>query len=104
MSDSDADKPEAQQKGFVAFRHADFRNYFLARSLARFAFEMQATAIGWQVYKLTGSAFDLGLVGLVALSLLKGYLGVDEASTVLISAVTGAVIGFYFGTRPVPEA
>ena len=46
----------------------------------------------------------LGLVGLVALSLLKGYLGIDEASTVLISAVTGAVIAFYFGTRPVPEA
>ena len=26
---------------------------------------MQAVAIGWQVYELTGSAFDLGLVGLV---------------------------------------
>ena len=25
---------------------------------------MQAVAVGWQVYTLTGSAFDLGLVGL----------------------------------------
>ena len=46
----------------------------------------------------------LGLVGLASLSLVKGYLGIDEASTVLISAMTGAVIGYYFGTRPLPEA
>ena len=26
---------------------------------------MQAVAVGWQIYELTGSAFDLGLVGLV---------------------------------------
>jgi MFS family permease len=29
------------------------------------AFHMQGVAIGWQVYDLTGSAFDLGLVGLI---------------------------------------
>jgi MFS family permease len=29
------------------------------------AYQMQAVAIGWQIYTLTGSAFDLGLVGLV---------------------------------------
>jgi len=29
------------------------------------AFHMQGVAIGWQVYELTGSAFDLGLVGLI---------------------------------------
>ncbi len=29
-----------------------------------FAFQMQSVAIGWQVYALTGSAFDLGLIGL----------------------------------------
>jgi MFS family permease len=49
----------------AAFRYTDFRNYFGARSLSRFAFEMQATAVGWQVYNLTGSALDLGLIGLV---------------------------------------
>jgi hypothetical protein len=26
---------------------------------------MQNVAVGWQLYSLTGSAFDLGLVGLV---------------------------------------
>lgn len=52
----------------AAFRHADFRNYFLGRGLSRMSFEMQATAVGWQVYNLTGSAFDLGLLGLVQIA------------------------------------
>jgi MFS family permease len=33
--------------------------------LATLALHMQTVAIGWQLYDLTGSAFDLGLVGLV---------------------------------------
>jgi MFS family permease len=32
--------------------------------LSSFAYQMNAVAIGWLVYALTGSAFDLGLVGL----------------------------------------
>jgi len=42
----------------------------------------------------------LALVGLVGLSILKGYLGIDEASTVLISSASGAIIGYYLGSRP----
>ena len=37
----------------------------LSRSLSRFSSQIAAVAIGWQVYDLTGSAFDLGMVGLV---------------------------------------
>ena len=33
--------------------------------LSTFAFQMQAVAVGWQLYAITGSALDLGLVGLV---------------------------------------
>jgi MFS family permease len=33
--------------------------------LATLALHMQTVAVGWQLYALTGSAFDLGLVGLV---------------------------------------
>jgi MFS family permease len=35
-----------------------------ARGLSMMAFQMQAVAVGWQVYALTGSALALGLVGL----------------------------------------
>ncbi len=46
-------------------RHRSFVFFWAARVAATAAFQMQAVAIGWQVYDLTGSAFDLGLVGLV---------------------------------------
>jgi MFS family permease len=39
--------------------------FLLSRSLSRFSSQIGAVAIGWQVYDLTGSAFDLGMVGLV---------------------------------------
>jgi MFS family permease len=39
--------------------------YWFARTSTNGAFHMQAVAVGWQIYALTGSAFDLGLVGLV---------------------------------------
>src|ERR1700723_2489960 len=46
-------------------RQPSFLFFLLSRSLTRFASQIAAVAIGWQVYDLTGSAFDLGMVGLV---------------------------------------
>jgi len=42
-----------------------FLFFLLSRSLSRFSSQIAAVAIGWQVYDLTGSAFILGMVGLV---------------------------------------
>jgi len=44
------------------------------------------------------------LVGLAVLSVVKGWLGIDDASTVLIATIAGAVLGYYFGhvTSPTP--
>jgi MFS family permease len=47
------------------FSHKPFLFYFWARSFSEFAYQMAAVAVGWQVYSLTNSAFDLGMVGLV---------------------------------------
>jgi MFS family permease len=46
-------------------KHRSFLFFLLSRSLSRFSSQIGAVAIGWQVYDLTGSAFDLGMVGLV---------------------------------------
>src|ERR1700752_2105210 len=46
-------------------RLPSFLFFLLSRSLTRFASQIGAVAIGWQIYDLTGSAFDLGMVGLV---------------------------------------
>ncbi|MFO1104981.1 MAG: MFS transporter [Amaricoccus sp.] len=45
--------------------HRPFALYFWARGFSRFAAQVATVALGWQIYALTGSAFHLGLVGLV---------------------------------------
>src|ERR1700761_9484594 len=39
--------------------------FLLSRSLSRFSSLIGVVAFGWQVYDLTGSAFALGMLGLV---------------------------------------
>jgi MFS family permease len=41
-----------------------YRLYWLTRIATQFASQMMMVALGWQMYELTGSAWDLGLVGL----------------------------------------
>jgi MFS family permease len=47
------------------FRHRAFLMYFGGRLFSHFARQIIAVAVGWQVYEITGSAFHLGMVGLV---------------------------------------
>jgi MFS family permease len=44
--------------------HRSFVRFWIARLTGGFANQMQAVAVGWQMYALTGSPLDLGLVGL----------------------------------------
>src|ERR1700712_4429429 len=46
-------------------KYPSFALFLLSRSFSRFCSQIAAVAIGWQIYDLTGSAFDLGMVGLV---------------------------------------
>jgi MFS family permease len=56
-----------------------FALFWLARLASTMGYQMLALTIGWQIYDLTNSAFDLGLVGLiqfvpaVVLTLLIGH-------------------------------
>jgi MFS family permease len=50
--------------GRVAFTHRSFVLFQVARFLIVAAVEMQAVAVGWQVYEITRRPLDLGLVGL----------------------------------------
>jgi MFS family permease len=49
---------------FSLRRHPPFTAFWALRAASTVAYEMQAVAIGWQVYDLTGSALALGLIGL----------------------------------------
>jgi MFS family permease len=50
--------------GFSVLKHRNFSFYLGARVLGTLAVQMQGVAVGWQVYQITGSLFDLGLIGL----------------------------------------
>src|SRR6188472_2817743 len=86
--------------------HRSFVAYWCARTATNGAYQMQAVAVGWQIYELTGSAFDLGLVGLVqffpvvVLSVLIGHMAdrydrrILVGSCQVIKAVAAAVLAF----------
>jgi MFS family permease len=46
------------------FRHRAFALYWFSRIASILSFHMVVVAVGWQLYELTGSALDLGLLGL----------------------------------------
>ncbi len=63
-----------------ALRHAGYRRFWAARFLASMAALIVGVAVGWQIYDLTRSTFQLGLVGLV-----------EFAPGLLLVLVTGTV-------------
>ncbi|WP_158921910.1 MFS transporter [Acidisphaera sp. S103] len=65
-------------------RHQPFLQYLLGRGFAEFSYQIATVAVGWQVYALTGSAFDLGMVGLA-----------QFVPTVLLTFVAGHVADRY---------
>ena len=62
-----------------AFAHRAFSVFWIGRIVSILSFHVMMVAIGWQLYALTGSAFDLGLLGvaqfipMLALTLYVGH-------------------------------
>lgn len=66
---SGANEPGEQSGGgrrdpYAVLRNRDLRLYFIARLVAIIGQQMFATALGWEIYDRTSSAWMLGLVGL----------------------------------------
>jgi len=84
----------------AALRHRDFRLFYTALVVAGMGSQVQSMANIWQIYQLTGSAFYLGLTGLVravpilALSLVGGVIA-DRVDRRRFIIVTQAVAGCF---------
>src|ERR1044071_9251799 len=71
---------------------------WLARLASTMGYQMLALTIGWQVYEITNSAFDLGLVGLiqfvpaVVLTLLVGHAADRYDRRLLIRGAQGVYV------------
>src|SRR5271155_362485 len=59
-----ADSEDARLVGRVAFTYPAFVLYEVARIFTVVSMEMISVAVGWQIYAVTHSKFDLGYVGL----------------------------------------
>ncbi len=98
-------------------KHRSFLAFVLSRSFSRFSGQIAAVAVGWQIYDLTGSAFDLGMVGLVqflptALLVFAAGHAVDRYERrrvvqicLIVEALTALFLawGAYAGSLTVPE-
>jgi MFS family permease len=56
---------EAAATPLTLLRHRSFVMFWCARTTTSGAYQMQAVAVGWQLYDLTNDPLDLGLVGLM---------------------------------------
>src|SRR6267142_3497245 len=65
---------------YAALRFRDYRFYSIGWLCASIGFQMQSLAIGWEIYKWTGSAMKMGLAGgiqalpLILLALPAGHI------------------------------
>lgn len=50
--------------GDPLFRQPDYRRFWMMRTSASLAMQIQSVAVGWHVYDLTDDAFALGFIGL----------------------------------------
>ena len=57
--------PDCIETSGSLLRHPPFAYYWFARICSSVSFAVLGVAVGWHLYALTGSALDLGLVGLV---------------------------------------
>ncbi len=89
--------------GRAAFTHPAFVLFQVARFLIVSAVEMQAVAVGWQVYEITNRPLDLGYVGLaqflpgILLFPISGHASDRfERRTVLSACYAGYAVCFAF--------
>ena len=79
--------------------HRAFALYWFSRIASILSFHMLVVAVGWQLYELTGSAFDLGLLGLaqfvpmLLLTLFVGHVAdrYDHRLILMLCQITEAV-------------
>jgi MFS family permease len=83
-----------------ALQHRDFRRLWFGQLGAGFGTQMVSVAVGWQVYAIHQSAFDLGLIGLaeflplVLLALPAGQLADRLPRTVIAASSSFAEAAF----------
>lgn len=102
-----------KKEAFASFRYKDFNFFIFAKVLVTAAVQMQAVAIGWQIYDLTGDPLALGLTGLaeaipaISVALYGGYIAdrvkrklILQCATLVLALASTTLIAFsHFGNE-----
>jgi MFS family permease len=97
-----AEDPAFDEKNFSIFRYPPVLYLWIARVATAIAYQMQAVAVGWQIYELTSSPMQLGLVGLamfipgVCLLLVVGH-AVDRYDRKMLVRLAQGVMALAIG-------
>jgi MFS family permease len=93
----EADSPTPKDP-FAALRYKQFRSYLGLRFFFTFAYQMQAVVIGFYIYALTKSKFELGLIGLceaipaICIALYGGYVADKSEKRKMLLAISALVL------------
>jgi hypothetical protein len=98
----------ATPPALAVLREREFRHYFASRFLSGTGQSLLRAAFGWHVYALTGSEFQLGLLGVIqfvpalALSLVAGALADahDRRKIILLAQLASLAVQAYSGRDP----
>jgi MFS family permease len=94
---------------FAALRARDFRLFWLGAFCGTVGFEMQGTAVGWELYERTHSALALGYIGLVtviplvALVLPAGHVVDSVNRRIVLIAAQGTMAAASIGLAAVSQ-
>lgn len=94
-----------------ALRHAHFRNYLAGTFVSNVGNNIQAWAIAWHIYDLTGSSFMVGLLGLVrivpllTLTLIGGVVAdhADRRKVMILTQSAMSVVALGLATSAYSE-
>lgn len=86
------------KKSYKAIQIPAFRYFLSTRLFLTLALQMQAVIVGWEMYKLTGDPFSLGLIGLaeaipaISIALYAGHIAdLHNKKTILIISLIALI-------------
>jgi MFS family permease len=95
---AEGDSQPIPKDSFAALRYKEFRSYLAMRFFFTFAYQMQAVVIGFYIYEITKSKFDLGLIGLceaipaIGIALYGGYVADKSEKRKMLLSISGLVL------------
>src|SRR5687768_5791624 len=99
MQTLDYSTPEKHDP-YAAFRSANYRLFMAGMAIGTMGMQMQNVAVGWEIYKWTGSTLALGWVGLalalptILMALPAGHMA-DRFDRRLITSISLIFTSFF---------